>query len=391
MSPRPASPSPDLAQLEQEGYDIEIRDALLMVHHVPYVDSKRRVRYGVLVTPLELNGDLTAPPRDHTVRFGGAEPCDQTGRPLEEIINQRITEHPAEGVETSYSFSRKPQSGAYRDYHEKMTTYAALLTTHARALDPEATATPFQGGEAQMESSAFNYPDTASSRAGINLITKRLEGHRIAIVGLGGTGSYILDTVAKTPVQEIHLYDGDTFQSHNAFRAPGAPSRKYLRSAPTKVAHWASIYSNMHPGIVEHDVPVDESNVHELRDMDFVFIAIDKGSPKRLLFEKLEEYNVPFIDVGMGVITVEGQLSGLLRVTTSTADRRDHVRQRITLADEGKDEYETNIQIAELNMHNASLAVIRWKKHCGFYLDLEREHSTVYEIDGNVLHNEDTV
>jgi hypothetical protein len=53
------------------------------------------------------------------------------------------------------------------------------------------------------------------------------------------------------------------------------------------------------------------------------------------------------------------------------------------------DEYRQNIQIAELNTLNAALAVIRWKKHLGFYVDLEHEFSSTYTIDGNILINED--
>ena len=71
-------------------------------------------------------------------------------------------------------------------------------------------------------------------------------GERVAIVGLGGTGSYVLDFVAKTPVQEIHLFDGDEFLTHNAFRAPGAASLEALRRKPKKVDYLAAIYSNMH-------------------------------------------------------------------------------------------------------------------------------------------------
>ena len=58
---------------------------------------------------------------------------------------------------------------------------------------------------------------------------RRLAGDRIGIVGLGGTGSYILDYVSKTRVVEIHLFDGDGYQQHNAFRAPGATTRRNWR------------------------------------------------------------------------------------------------------------------------------------------------------------------
>ena len=70
------------------------------------------------------------------------------------------------------------------------------------------------------EDSVFLYEDTASSHAlDIVAINAKLKPLRIVIVGLGGTGSYVLDFVAKTPVKEIHLFDGDTFLQHNAFRS----------------------------------------------------------------------------------------------------------------------------------------------------------------------------
>ena len=73
-----------------------------------------------------------------------------------------------------------------------------------------------------IEKKVFKYPDANSNRAGISDLNMKFEGQKIAIIGIGGTGSYILDLIAKTNVAEIHIYDGDVFQLHNAFRAPGA-------------------------------------------------------------------------------------------------------------------------------------------------------------------------
>ena len=38
---------------------------------------------------------------------------------------------------------------------------------------------------------------------------------------------------------------------------------------------------------------------------------------------------------------------------------------------------------------SAVFAVIKWKKLCGFYCDLENEHHSTYTLDGNMLLNED--
>ena len=62
------------------------------------------------------------------------------------------------------------------------------------------------------------YPDTNSGRAGITGLTECFDSMKIAIVGLSGTGSYVLDKVAKVPFKEIHLFDDDVFMNHNAYR-----------------------------------------------------------------------------------------------------------------------------------------------------------------------------
>ncbi len=75
---------------------------------------------------------------------------------------------------------------------------------------------------------------------------------------------------------------------------------------------------------------------------------------------------------------------------SSTPQQRDHFRARVSLADTGlAEEYATNIQVADLNALNAALAVVRWKKLFGFYLDFESEHKSTYSIDTNSLINDD--
>jgi hypothetical protein len=273
-----------------------------------------------------------------------------------------------------------------------MTTYCSIISSHAQAIDPRATPMMFPVVPPDADDdSVFNYVDTASSRAGIAAINAKLALGKVAIVGLGGTGSYVLDLLAKTPAKQIHIFDGDRFLQHNAFRAPGAPSAKELRGAPPKVCHFRDLYSRMRRNIFAHDAYIDRSNVDQLKEMDFVFLCLE-GPGKRLVVQKLEEFGVPFVDVGMGVYQVGDSLAGVLRVTTSTAGSHTPLvaRNRIPLSDNAEDDaYSQNIQIADLNALNAALAVIRWKKMFGFYLDLEDEHHSTYTLDGNTLTNED--
>jgi hypothetical protein len=233
----------------------------------------------------------------------------------------------------------------------------------------------------------FNYLETASSRAGIVAASEKLKLRSVAIIGLGGTGSYVLDQVAKTPVEAIHLFDHDIFLTHNAFRGPGAPSLGELRTKLTKVAYWGGLYSKMHRGIVKHPNRVDQSNVAELADMQFVFLCVDSGAGKKLIVEALEQYGVPFIDVGMGIeLRANNSLGGILRATLSVPGRRDYFRSRVSLADPVDDgEYEDDIQVADLNALNAALAVIRWKMFYEFYDDFQDALNISLSLDTNTL------
>lgn len=130
--------------------------------------------------------------------------------------------------------------------------------------------------------------------------------------------------VAKTPVREIHLFDGDDSLQHNAFRSPGAPSIEELRQAPKKVTYFKNLYSKMHRGIVPHEYYIDESNVEQLREMEFVFLC--GASTKRAIVEALETFGVSFIDVGMGLYLTDASISGVLRVTTNTPSQRTQVK-----------------------------------------------------------------
>ncbi len=383
MSPRLINHSPDLRKLRDEGYEVEVREGYLLIRHVPYVSSSKDVKFGTLVSTLALAGDQTVKPDTHVVHFGGEYPCHNDGAPIEQL--RHTSGHQTLGPSVvDHQFSNKPPGG-YPDYYEKMTGYIRIISSPAESLDPTVTARTFGAVDDGDADSIFHYTDTNSSRAQINPISDKLRDGRIAIVGLGGTGAYILDLVAKTHVREIHLFDGDKFVQHNAFRSPGAPTREDLQQTHVKADYFAALYSKMHKGIRSHPHFIESNNVNDLASVGFVFVCVDNGEARKLIFATLEASGIPFIDVGMGVHAVDGKLRGIVRTTCSTRTMRQHVPERVSFDEGVADEYRTNIQIADLNMLNAALAVIKWKKLCGVYDDLEKEHHSTYTIDVNML------
>ena len=382
--------SPDLKRLYKEGYEIEIRENYLLLKNVPYVCLDAEIKYGVMIAALAYNDNVAVQPPDHTVWWAGFMPCDRDGNSLAHILQvgrnsvtgPRARQELGDGVLGDYNFSKKPVDGAYADYYEKMTTYEQLISRHALELDPNVTAQTFAPALASQDS-PFVYSDSATARAQIGPVVDKLKLSSVAIVGLGGTGSYILDFVAKTPVKEIHLFDGDRFGQHNAFRAPGAPPAETFEQPPRKSDYYKDIYSTMHRGISSHSY-IDEANVEFLKDMDFVFLASGSGELTQLAERRLLEFEVPFVRVGMGLYKTEDEfVGGMLRIAFNKPSRE------LPTPNDDEGIYTSAIQIADLNALNAVLAVIRWKKYLEFYVDAEPRAAMLYQISGNSLSNND--
>lgn len=387
MSQQLIARNPDLQRLRDDGFHVVVRHGYLLINDVPYVTAEREIKRGILISKLEMVNDVTRPPTDHVAYWTGKHPCHSDGRQISAFYNPSPPQDFGNSIRADHTFSAK---AAYRDYHHKMSAYIARIAGEARLIDATVRAETFPLYLPDDETSVFKYEDTASSRAHIGAMNEKLAGQRIGIVGLGGTGSYVLDLVAKTHVKEIHLFDGDTFLQHNAFRAPGAAAGERIQSTLPKVTYWAEMYSVMRHGIVPHAAYLDENNLDTLAGLDFVFLCMDSGPAKGHVIVALESMRLSFIDVGLGVLPYEGnRLSGLLRITTSTPANRETARKEISLKEGAVEpnDYSTNIQVAELNALNAALAVIRWKKLFGFYYDSDSEHHSLYMIRANEMVN----
>jgi hypothetical protein len=389
LSPRPTSPSSDLQHLVDDGYDVELREGHLLVHHVPHVTSAREIAYGTLVSTLDLSGTgVTVTPSTHVAMWIGEHPCHTDGTVLHQIAHagpQQLTPT----IHLGASFSSKPVDG-YTDYHHKMTTYVEMIMAPALAIDPTVTARTYPVRRDAEITGPFLYADTATARAGLGVVTAKIAGCSVAVVGVGGTGSWVVDLLARCPIDEIHLFDDDRYLQHNAFRSPGPTSEEELGGGALKVEVYARRWARMRGGAIAHPERLGARHASLLSRMDVVFVCVDTGESRREVADLLDDVGCDFIDVGMGLL-LDGELAqvfGQLRTTLSTPATREQARQHLPLIGGGGDDvYTQNVQIAELNALNAVLAVTRWKRARSFYTDFEHEVSSTYVVDGNTITN----
>lgn len=380
--------NPDLKRLRDEGYQVEVQGGHLIVHHIPYLNSKKEIKYGKLVCQITLVGGKIGVPHTHVIDFVGENPCNIDGSVITEIQHSNSQRKLNSLLTVDRSFSNKPKGG-YLNHYEKVKRYADIISAPAKYLDDKVTEKTFAVIPDSDNETPFRYIDTNSSRAKIEFINEKLKDQKIAIIGLGGTGAYILDQVAKNQVSEIHIYDGDSFDQHNAFRSPGAASLEILNESMSKVEYYFRIYTEMHKGIHIHDYYVKKGNLEELDCMSFVFVCVDNNAARKMITSYLAQKRIPFVDVGLGVTEVDGMLIGAVRITAGSSKKTDHLDNRIFPEEIGDNEYASNIQISDLNALNGILAVIRWKKMFEVYVDLEKEHNSTYTIEVSKIVNDD--
>ena len=386
MSQELINHSDDLKKLQNEGYEIDVKSGYGIVSHIPYLKANGEIDYGTLVSSIAFEGDKAKYNGDHVIYFSGDQPCNADGTEITQIKHSDSNSILA-GINVKRSFSNKPDEN-YKNYYEKFVNYINIISSRAIDKDNSVTARTFKKVVTEEES-VFQYVDTNSSRAGIDNCNKKILDKKIAIIGLGGTGTYILDLVSKTNVKEIHLIDGDVFCQHNAFRSPGAASKEIFTKSLSKVSYFKEIYQNMHKNIIEHDIFINEENVNILKDMDFVFISIDSGIARNLIVDYLVSEKIPFIDTGIGLQNINDTINGLIRTTVFDKNNYDRISAYIDFDEDGDDVYNTNIQIAECNALNATIAVIEWKKYFNIYENANSKCQNVYSIEmGEIVHED---
>jgi hypothetical protein len=312
-----ASRNPFVKDLDDQGYLADFINGYFVIFGLPYLDKDRVLQYGDWISPIDLTEDgVIGPPASHQAWFKGDKPHNRVGGALNIGISENRIEI-TKDVASNYSFSLKlldenGQVRAYGSFEEKVQTYLDTITAPAMAAYLDAT--PLRGIQvrAAAQNSPLRYPDTSSAKYNISDISSLLLGKKIAIVGLGGTGSYILDFLARTQLERIALFDDDKVHVHTIFRMPGFI---YRAIGKAKVDALAQSYGQWHSGIDPVKERITRENIERLQEFDFVFVSVDDGPSRLLIVDWLSSKAIPFVDCGMGLNRSMVGLNGTVRIT----------------------------------------------------------------------------
>jgi hypothetical protein len=385
----------DIRRLVEKGYAVAFdENHYLVVRDIPYLDAERRLQIGAIVTKFVDVGQDRIIQHSHEIFFAGSHPHELNGKPIANLGGGPTSlplSEASKDVTVQRSFSNKPKAtGKFGDFFEKIESYVRIISGPAIELH-NANPLTFRIVEGGKSSSPFKVRDTLTSRAEIGDLAAKFKDDVIAIIGVGGTGAYVLDFMVKTPVREIRAFDSDRYHVHNSFRSPGKLDLAELNKPKAEV--YQSRYDNFRTGLTVTQQFIDGTCAGDLKGVTFAFVCVDKGSARAGIFDLLIMLGIPFIDVGMGLDRKQGPLNGMLRTTYYSVALARKLRDKglAELVDGADGLYRTNIQIGELNALNACIAVIRFKQLRGFYLEeLPYYHLLMGIGDLKVLGNAET-
>ena len=376
----------DLNLLVEKGYAVSFDSNYLIIRDIPYLNESKELLYAAFICKIVYKDAETVMQEDHQVFFTGESPCDVNGMLIPNLADRPATLTLSENCTdliVQRQFSNKPYvkgvPGNFENFFKKIESYTSIISGPAMELynvDPYT----FNHKIDIEENSVFKFQDTLTSRAEIVELSNKFKSEIVAIIGLGGTGSYILDFLVKTPVKEIRGFDFDDFFIHNAFRSPGKTENTEFKKKKSTV--YQERYDNFRHGVFLKTQKIGTESLELLQGVTFAFVCVDNGKSRAEIFEALISLGIPYIDVGMGLSKKSGTLSGMIRTTYYPEGSAQEVLDK-NLSDLSKQRdnlYRTNIQIGELNALNACLAVIKFKQYKGFYSSEEDFYHTLFNI-----------
>jgi hypothetical protein len=374
-----ASHNEDIRKLIDKGYAVAIDSECLVIRDIPYLAVDKQLQLGAFVSKLIYVNEYTVTPDDHQMYFCGSHPYQIDGTPIKNLAGGEMT-MPLMSTDlvVQRSFSCKPAEG-YKGLFDKVENYLAMIAGPAMNVH---NANPFTFRSVEkIDESVFHFSDTLTSRAEIGDLATKFRDDIIAIIGLGGTGSYLLDFMVKTPVKEIRAFDPDFFHVHNAYRSPGKLNKEEFEQ--TKAQVYQKRYEDFRSGLSIIPRFIDLQSSDDLIGVTFAFVCVDKGSARKEIFELLMGLSIPFIDVGMGLDRNGGPISGTVRTTYYSPETVENLLQKrlAPMHDLPDDVYRHNIQISELNALNASFAITKFKQLRGFYANDNPYYNMLFTVD----------
>jgi molybdopterin/thiamine biosynthesis adenylyltransferase/proteasome lid subunit RPN8/RPN11 len=136
-----------------------------------------------------------------------------------------------------------------------------------------------------------------------------LKSLRVGIVGLGGTGSVVLQELAHLGVTDFLLIDPDVVEESNLNRLIGATTSDVGLPKVEVAKKWVQ---HLNPKVrvdARQESVLKVQSVRKLADTDFVFCCTDSHGSRAILNQFAYQYLVPMIDMGVVIAVCENTVT----------------------------------------------------------------------------------
>lgn len=131
-----------------------------------------------------------------------------------------------------------------------------------------------------------------------------LQNARVAVVGLGGVGSMVVQDLARLGVGELLLIDSDKLDETNLSRMVTATAED-VKSSPTKtelaVRYATAVNKNVKCEALQDDVAYEDI-ADKLADCDYIFLCADTMRARLVVNAVVNQHFVPAVQIGSKIL-----------------------------------------------------------------------------------------
>jgi proteasome lid subunit RPN8/RPN11 len=131
-----------------------------------------------------------------------------------------------------------------------------------------------------------------------------LRSLRVAVIGCSGTGSVVVEQLARLGVGEFVLVDPDIIEAKNLNRILNATAEDVERKTPKVMVANRTVSSlGRGQGVLPLQMNLDSVEaVHRVAECDVIFGCVDTAEGRNLANRIASYYVIPFIDVGVRLV-----------------------------------------------------------------------------------------
>ena len=145
-------------------------------------------------------------------------------------------------------------------------------------------------------------------------IQKQLENIQIAIVGCGGTGSIIAESLVRLGIKKLTLIDDDLIELTNLNRLQGAKITDIDKYKVDVISKNIQKYSNDVLVDTVKDKVFSKSAYEKLKSADIIFSAVDNKAARFFINQISCSFLIPVFNVGVAIDQVNNGINARWRV-----------------------------------------------------------------------------